>query len=166
MWSSRWDDNWQEKSKYSEKSCLGATLATTNATLPDLGSNLGHHSGKPASDCMSYKTPPYDKRLVAGFPLRRPGFDPGSGHVGFVVDKVAPGQVFSEYFDFSCQFSFHRLLHIHHLSSVAGTIGQSVAAVPNGPSFTPPPLSELKKINRMNYGTAYTAVKPGATIID
>jgi hypothetical protein len=26
--------------------------------------------------------------------------------VGFVVDKVAVGQVFSEYFGFSCQFSF------------------------------------------------------------
>jgi hypothetical protein len=29
-----------------------------------------------------------------------PGFDPGSGQVGFVVDKVALGQVFSEYFGF------------------------------------------------------------------
>jgi hypothetical protein len=29
----------------------------------------------------------YDKRLVAGFLRRRPGFDPGSGQVGFVVDK-------------------------------------------------------------------------------
>jgi hypothetical protein len=27
---------------------------------------------------------------------------------------VALGQVFSMYFGFSCQFSFHRLLHIHH----------------------------------------------------
>jgi hypothetical protein len=26
---------------------------------------------------------------------RRPGFDPGSGQVGFVVDRVALGQVFS-----------------------------------------------------------------------
>jgi hypothetical protein len=34
--------------------------------------------------------------------------------VGFVVDKVALGQVFSEYFCFLCKFSFHRLLHIHH----------------------------------------------------
>jgi hypothetical protein len=34
-------------------------------------------------------------RLVAGFPLRRPGLEPGSGHVGFVVDKVALGHVFS-----------------------------------------------------------------------
>jgi hypothetical protein len=30
----------------------------------------------------------------------RPGFEPGSGNVGFVVDEVALGQVFSEYFDF------------------------------------------------------------------
>jgi hypothetical protein len=29
--------------------------------------------------------------------------------VGFVVDKVVLGQVFSEYFGFSCQFSFHQL---------------------------------------------------------
>jgi hypothetical protein len=33
-------------------------------------------------------------RLVAGLPPRRPGFDPGLVHVGFVVDKVALGQVF------------------------------------------------------------------------
>jgi hypothetical protein len=32
-------------------------------------------------------------RLVAGFPPPRPGFEPWSGHVGFVVDKVALGQV-------------------------------------------------------------------------
>jgi hypothetical protein len=35
------------------------------------------------------------KRLVAGFPL-----ESGSGHVGFVVDKVALGRVTSEYFHF------------------------------------------------------------------
>jgi hypothetical protein len=34
------------------------------------------------------------------FPPRRPGFEPRSSHVGFVVDKVALGQVFSEYFGF------------------------------------------------------------------
>jgi hypothetical protein len=28
--------------------------------------------------------------------------------VGFVVDKAALGQVFSEYFDFPCQSSFHQ----------------------------------------------------------
>jgi hypothetical protein len=38
---------------------------------------------------------------------------PAYGQLGFVVDKVALGQAFSEYFDFSSQFSFHQLLHIH-----------------------------------------------------
>jgi hypothetical protein len=55
--------------------------------------------------------------------------------VGFVVDKVALGKVFSEYFGFPCQFAFHQLLHNHphnYLSSVARTIGQAVAAVPSG----------------------------------
>jgi hypothetical protein len=53
--------------------------------------------------------------------------------VGFVADKVALGQIFSEYFGFPCQFSFHLLLHIHHhLSSGAGTIGQLVADIPSG----------------------------------
>jgi hypothetical protein len=46
-----------------------------------------------------------------------------SGHVGFVVDKVALGQVFYEYFGFPCQSSFHQLLHNHHRSSGAGAIG-------------------------------------------
>jgi hypothetical protein len=42
-----------------------------------------------------------------------------------VVDKVALGQVFSEYFGFSCQYLFHQFLHNDpHLSSGAGTIGQ------------------------------------------
>jgi hypothetical protein len=34
---------------------------------------------------------PYLKRLVAGFLSRRPGFEPGSDQVGFVMDKVALG---------------------------------------------------------------------------
>jgi hypothetical protein len=54
-----------------------------------------------------------------------------SGHVGFVVDKVALGQVFSKYFGFSCQFSFHRLFHTHHISPGAGKIGQLVADGPH-----------------------------------
>jgi hypothetical protein len=37
---------------------------------------------------------PWLRRLVAGLSPRRSGFDPGSVHVGFVVDKVALGQYF------------------------------------------------------------------------
>jgi hypothetical protein len=45
------------------------------------------------------------KRLAAGLSPRRPGFDPGSVHVEFVVDKLALGQVFSPSTSvFSCQF--------------------------------------------------------------
>jgi hypothetical protein len=68
--------------------------------------------------------------------------------VGFVVDKVVLGQVFSEYFVFPCQFSFHRLLHIHHhhLSSGAGTIGQLAADVPSGLSLTT--SQETKKVTK------------------
>jgi hypothetical protein len=63
--------------------------------------------------------------------------------VGFVVDKVALGQVLSEYFGFPCQFSFQRLLHTRHVPSGAGTIGQLVADVPSGLSLTSP--QETKK---------------------
>jgi hypothetical protein len=76
--------------------------------------------------------------LVVSFPQRWLGFEPRSSLVGFVVDKVALGQVFSEYFDFPYQFSFHRLLHIHHLLSGAGTVDQLVADVPSGLTLTPP----------------------------
>jgi hypothetical protein len=81
---------------------------------------------------MHTKAVPYLRRLVAGFPPRRTGLEPMSVYVGFVVNKVAVGQAFPEYFSFPCQFWFHQLLHIHHyLSSRAGTIGQTVADVPS-----------------------------------
>jgi hypothetical protein len=88
---------------------------------------------------------PYLRQLVVGFPQRRPGLESRSRHVGFVADKLALGQVFSEYFGFSCQLSFHRLLHIHHhLSSGAGTVGQLVGDVPSGISLTPPQETKRK----------------------
>jgi hypothetical protein len=69
------------------------------------------------------------------FPQLQPGFKLRSSHVGFVVNKVALGQVFSEYFGFPCQ-AFHRLLHTHHHpSSGAGIIGQ---VVPSGLNLTSP----------------------------
>jgi hypothetical protein len=37
---------------------------------------------------------PWLRWLVAGLSPRRPGFASGSIHMGFVVDKVALGQVF------------------------------------------------------------------------
>jgi hypothetical protein len=76
-------------------------------------------------------------------PASHRGGQGSPGHVGFVVNKVALGQVFPEYFSFPCQFSFHLLLHTHHLSSDAGTVGQLMVDVPSGLSLTPP--QETKK---------------------
>jgi hypothetical protein len=75
------------------------------------------------------------RRLVAGFPSQRSGFESRSCN----VDKVVLGLVFSEYFGFPYQLSFHRLLHTHHhLSSEGGTIDQIVADVASGLTLTAP----------------------------
>jgi hypothetical protein len=65
--------------------------------------------------------------------------------VGFVVNKMTLGQVFSKYFGFPCQFSFHQLLHIH-LSSGSGTIDQLMADVPSGLSLIPPEETKKQRI--------------------
>jgi hypothetical protein len=100
------------------------------------------------------------KRLDAGSPPRWSGFESRSGHVGFIVDKVALRQVFSKYSGFPYN-SFHRLLHTHHhpLSGVA-TIDQIVADVPSGLSLTP--QQETKKqtcMSRCQIMLRYTAAK-------
>jgi hypothetical protein len=51
---------------------------------------------------------PWLRRLVVGLSPRRSEFNPGSVHVGFVVDKVALGQVLPEYFSFPLSASFHQ----------------------------------------------------------
>jgi hypothetical protein len=51
---------------------------------------------------------PLLRQLVSRLPRRRPVFDPGSVHVGFVVDKVALGQGFPQYFGLPQSISFHR----------------------------------------------------------
>jgi hypothetical protein len=90
-------------------------------------------------------------RYRGSFSRWRPGFDTRISHVRFVMDRVVLGQGFSEYLGFPCQFSFHWLLHIHHLSSGAGTIGQLVADVPSGLSLTPPTkIYKLCFVNAVN----------------
>jgi hypothetical protein len=54
MWSSQWNENWQRKPKYSEKTCPSVILSTTNPTCTELGSNLGCCSGKQATNRLSY----------------------------------------------------------------------------------------------------------------
>jgi hypothetical protein len=59
--------------------------------------------------------------------------------VGFLVDKMVLGQVFSEYFGFPCQFLLHQFLHNHHHPRMIWGWYSSpvVAAVPSGLSLTP-----------------------------
>jgi hypothetical protein len=83
--------------------------------------------------------------------------------VGFVVDKVALGKVFSEDFGFLCQFSFHRLLHTHP-SSGAGTTGQLVAAVPSGLGLTHP--KKLKILHCIDVHFIIQALCQGKTALE
>jgi hypothetical protein len=100
-------------------------------------------------------TVPYIRWLVAGFPPRRPGFYHKSSNMGFVVDKVALWQVFSQYFGFPCQFSFHQLLHTH-LSSGARTIGQLVIDIPSGLGVTQPHKIKKKKLTHNSWLLSYS----------
>jgi hypothetical protein len=82
---------------------------------------------------------------VAGFPPRRPGFDPTSVYVGFVVAKVSFGEFSPSTSGFPCQFSFHRLLHAS--SIIWGWYkGEIVDDLPSGFSVTQP--QELKKLEK------------------
>jgi hypothetical protein len=51
---------------------------------------------------------PLLRQLVVRLLRRRHVFDPGSAYVGFVVDKVALGQGFPEYFGLPQPISFRR----------------------------------------------------------
>jgi hypothetical protein len=51
---------------------------------------------------------PLLRQLVTRLLRRRPVFDPRSVYVGFVVNKVALGQGFPEYFGLPQSISFHQ----------------------------------------------------------
>jgi hypothetical protein len=52
----KWDEKWQEKRKYSEKTCPSVILYNTNIMWPDLEWNAGHHhhGGKPVINCTAW----------------------------------------------------------------------------------------------------------------
>jgi hypothetical protein len=54
-----------------------------------------------ATDAPQSRAPIVYRRLAAGLPPWRPGFNHRSVHVGFVVDKVTLGQVFLQVLRFS-----------------------------------------------------------------
>jgi hypothetical protein len=49
-----WNEDWQGKPKYSEKTCPSATLSTTNPTWPNPGSNPGRRGGKSETNRFRY----------------------------------------------------------------------------------------------------------------
>jgi hypothetical protein len=81
--------------------------------------------------------------LKQSFPPQRPGFAPGSSQVGFSVDKMAIGQIFSEYYGFLCQSSFHQILHHSHTGQVQyARSGRRAEWTQFG---LPPPTLRIKK---------------------
>jgi hypothetical protein len=66
---------------------------------------------------------------VAGFSLLRPGFALMAVHVGFMVDKVAMGQVFFWDLQFSCIIIISLMLHVHPCVICVWTMGLLVVTV-------------------------------------
>jgi hypothetical protein len=55
FWSNWWNDDWQGKRKYSEKTCPSATLSTTKSHMTRPGARTPDRSGgKPATNCLGY----------------------------------------------------------------------------------------------------------------
>jgi hypothetical protein len=65
-WRIWWNEDWQGKPKYSEKTRPSATLSTTNPTWLDPGSNPGRRSGK----LELWHGPPRNLRSVVNFYFR------------------------------------------------------------------------------------------------
>jgi hypothetical protein len=122
----------------------------------------GFHLKIPGARKVTRVAVPWLRQLVAGLSTRRPGFDPSSVHVGFVVDKVALGQVSTQSTSvFICQFhSTGAPLHgktkkliifitgLHNKPQGCGTSVASAAV-----SFT-----TKKKVTRRNFDTNGTLI--------
>lgn len=103
------------------------------------------------------------RRLVTGLPPRRPGFDPRSGNVWFLVDKVAMGQIFSEYLALSCQLSCHPVFHAY-LSSGLWQCGPTSGWRTKWTQSHPPP-SPNTNWKKPKYGGEFVAhfLRPART---
>jgi hypothetical protein len=62
-WRIWWNEDWQGKPKYSEKTCPSATLFTTNPTWPDPGANPDRRCGKPATNRFSYGAAKFEEAI-------------------------------------------------------------------------------------------------------
>jgi hypothetical protein len=82
--------------------------------------------------------------------------------VTFVVDKVALGLSLSKHFDVFCQFSFHRLLHVHLLPE-AGTTDPAVQwPSHNANSVSLVPMNFALKLSNINGRTGTWRLRVGS----
>jgi hypothetical protein len=72
-------------------------------------------------------------------------------HVRFVMSKVSLGPVFSEYFDFPCQSSFHQIVHHHNHPGLAQQAYWWLQCRVD-PIGSTPHYSNLKNFNFFIYG--------------
>jgi hypothetical protein len=73
LWRNWWNEDWQGKPMYSEKTCPSATLYTTNSTWLDTGLKAGRRGGKPATNRLTYGAAPW-KRLSLEIMMGFTGF--------------------------------------------------------------------------------------------
>jgi hypothetical protein len=79
---------------------ISARFGFTFRIIKARSSNLVHKTGHILTKEL-LKAVPWLRRLVSGFTLRRLGFEPGLGHVGFVAEKMALGGSFLRVLRFS-----------------------------------------------------------------
>jgi hypothetical protein len=106
-----------------------------------------YHSTAEAGKCTSFriilfKAVPHLRRLVSGILPRRPGFTPRPIHVGFVVDKVALGQVFLQVLRFPTSVSF-KLIHLV-TDATKSQYSLTTLKVQFGPMTSPKPHTYIR----------------------
>jgi hypothetical protein len=103
------------------------------------------------------------RRLVSGLSTRRPGFVPGSVHVGFVVNKVALEQGFLRVLRVFLSISFH------HGSSYAHTIwgmdSRPVGDLSSETQSHPLFINNNKQQNLRITGSAYNGIFCERTLV-
>jgi hypothetical protein len=120
-----WKIQWPHQESNPQPSGLYRNASTNYNTASSITKVHTHINSFHLLYCSVFRTISHLSVKLFKIRPRRTAFEPGSGHVGFSVDKVVHGKIFSKYFGSPYQSSFHQLLHNHHhLSYGAGTVGQ------------------------------------------
>jgi hypothetical protein len=109
--------------------CFAVCCQATGSIMP--------HSRQTSSLILIYIINITSNIHTPGLPQRRSGFDPGSGHMEFVVAKIALGRFSLSITGFPYQFSFQSVLHSDLLSG-DDTRVRLVGDVETGLCLAPP----------------------------